>query len=137
MIADLIRLTCLVPLRLGNQDSNGRYFLHVYDDDPQYYLPYQNRPWVKALHQAGRQDIVINQLSEESHTAKGQFGEGLENVQIQAPVGYSQKGHHFGSSVGTTSPLSILVAPNALHPCAEGVWGDKNGVMRMSPVVPS
>jgi hypothetical protein len=86
LIADLIRLTCLVPLTLGNQDSNGRYFLHVYDDEPQYYLPYQNRPWVKALHQAGRQDIVINQLSEESDTAKEQFGEGLENVQIQATV---------------------------------------------------
>jgi hypothetical protein len=86
LIADLIRLTCLVPLRLGNQDSNGRYFLHVYDDEPQYYLAYQNRPWVKALHQAGRQDIVIDQLSEESDTAKGQFGKGLENLQIQAAI---------------------------------------------------
>ena len=86
LIADLIRLKCLVPLTLGNQDSNDRYFLHLYDDEPQYYLPYQDRPWVKALHQAGRQDIVINQLLQESPTAKRQFGEGLENIQIQATV---------------------------------------------------
>jgi hypothetical protein len=58
LIADLVRLTCLVPLSLGNPDSNGRYFLHVYDDEPQYYLPYQNRQWVRALHQAGRQNIL-------------------------------------------------------------------------------
>jgi hypothetical protein len=86
LIADLIRLTCLVPLTLGQLDSNGRYFLHVYDDEPRYYLAYQNRPWVRALHQAGRQDIVINQLAEESATAKKQFGEGLQHLQIQATV---------------------------------------------------
>src|SRR6185312_8770175 len=34
-------------------------------------------------------------------------------------------------------PLSILVAPNALRPYAEGVWGDESGVMPMSQVVPS
>jgi hypothetical protein len=86
LIADLIRLTCLVPLTLGRLDSNGRYFLHVYDDEPRYYLPYQNRPWVRALHQAGRQDIVITQLAGESGTAKNQFGEGLEDLRIQATV---------------------------------------------------
>jgi len=72
LIADLIRLTCLVPLTLGDRDSNGRYFLHVYDDEPKYYLAYQDRAWVRALHQAGRQDIVIDQLTEESGTAKSQ-----------------------------------------------------------------
>src|SRR5262249_26860225 len=36
-----------------------------------------------------------------------------------------------------TPPGSILVAPNALHPCAEGVWGDKKGDTPMSQVVPS
>lgn len=86
MIADLIRLSCLVPLTLGDHDSNGRYFLHVYDDEPRYYLAYENRPWVKALHQAGRQDIVINQLAAESATAKKEFGEGLQGLQIQATV---------------------------------------------------
>jgi len=86
LIADLIRLTCLVPLELGNQDSNGRYLLHVYDDEPEYYLPYRDRPWVRGLHLAGRQNILIDQLSGESPTAKGQFGEGLENLQIQATV---------------------------------------------------
>ncbi|HET6878566.1 MAG TPA: hypothetical protein VFI31_00240 [Pirellulales bacterium] len=79
-------LTCLVPLTLGDRDSNGRYFLHVYDDEPQYYLPYQERPWVGALHRAGRQDFVINQLDAESATAKSQFGEGLQELQIQATV---------------------------------------------------
>jgi len=86
LIADLIRLTCLVPLDLGNRDSNGRYFLHVYDDVPKYYLAYEDRPWVQALHQAGRQNIVIDQLAVESDTAKTQFGTGLQHLQIQATV---------------------------------------------------
>jgi hypothetical protein len=86
LIADVIRLTCLVPLDRGGRDSNGRYFLHVYDDEPRYYLAYQDRPWVRALHQAGRQEIVINQLVAESDTAKKQFGQGLEHLQIQATI---------------------------------------------------
>ena len=87
MIADLIRLTCLVPLDLvGNRDSNGRYFLHVYDDVPKYYLPYEDRPWVETLHLAGRQNVVIDQLASESATAKAQFGVGLQGLQIQATV---------------------------------------------------
>lgn len=86
LIADIIRPKCLVPLALGERDSNGRYFLHVYDDEPRYYLAYQDRPWVRALHQAGRQDLIIDQLAEESPTAKSQFGEGLQDLQIQATV---------------------------------------------------
>lgn len=86
LIADLLRLTCLVPLSLATEDSNGRYFLHVYDDVPKYYLPYQDRLWVRAIHEAGRQDFVINQLTNESDTAKRQFGEGLDDLQIQATV---------------------------------------------------
>ena len=60
--------------------------MHVYDDEPKYYLAYQNRPWVKSLHQSGRQDIVINLLTEESDTAKRQFGAALEHLKIQATV---------------------------------------------------
>lgn len=84
LIADLIRLTCLVPLTLGDRDSNGRYFLHVYDDEPKYYLV--DRPWVRALHEAGRQDVVLNQLVKESNTAKKKFGEELQQLQIQMTV---------------------------------------------------
>jgi hypothetical protein len=83
VIADLIRLTCLVPLTLGKPDSNGRYFLHIYDDQPKFYLAYQDRPWVKSLHDAGQQVINIGQLSDESGTAKKQFGEGLQELQIR------------------------------------------------------
>lgn len=86
LIADLIRLTCLVPLSLSEQDANGRYFLHVYDDEPRFYLAYQDRDWVELLHKAGRQDIVIDRLTAESNTAKKQFGESLEGIQIQATV---------------------------------------------------
>jgi len=86
LIADLIRLTCLVPLTLGNRDPNGRYLLHVYDDEPRYYLAYQERPWVRALHEPGRQDLVIDQLAAESTTAKSEFGHGLQDLQIQATV---------------------------------------------------
>jgi len=49
-------------------------------------VAYQDRPWVRAIHQAGRQDIVINQLAAESDTAKKQFGEGLQQLQIQATL---------------------------------------------------
>jgi hypothetical protein len=86
LIADLIRLTCLVPFKLGSPDTNGRYFLHVYDDEPKYYLPYVSRPWVKALHTAGRQPIDINNIHDESGTAKGQFGEVLEVLRIKGTV---------------------------------------------------
>jgi hypothetical protein len=71
---------------LGGRDSNGRYFLHVYDDQPKYYLAYQDRPWVRTLHQAGPQEILIDRLTAESPTAKSQFGEDLQNLQIQASV---------------------------------------------------
>jgi len=86
LIADLVRLTCLVPVTLRGQDANGRYFLHVYDDEPKYYLAYQDRPWVRSLHEAGRQNIVINLLANESSTAKKHFGEGLQDLEIQATV---------------------------------------------------
>jgi len=86
LISDLIRLTCLVPLTLGKRDSSGRYFLHVYDDEPRYYLAYKDRPWVRSLHTAGRQDLVIDTLAAESQTAKAKFGEALVGLIIQATV---------------------------------------------------
>lgn len=54
--------------------------------EPRYYLPYQDRPWVKALHDAGRQEIFLDNLAVESNTAKNQFGHGLQDMQIQATV---------------------------------------------------
>ena len=117
LIADLIRLTCLVPLTLGNRDSNGRYFLHVYDDEPKYYLAYHDRAWVRALHQAGRQDIVINQLTEESDTAKSKFGEGLQQLQIQAtvtnlvnfPVTTADEGTHYWCVLTRLDAFSVTL----------------------------
>ena len=87
MIADVIRLTCLVPLTLGNRDSNGRYFLHRLRRRTQVSTSRMRTAfWVQLLHEAGRQDIVIDQLSAESATAKNQFGVGLQNLQVQATV---------------------------------------------------
>jgi len=84
LIADLIRLVCLVPINLGDRDINGRYFLHVYDDEPRYYLP--QRDWVKLLQEPGTKHIIINELFDESATAKKQFGETLQSLSIQATV---------------------------------------------------
>jgi len=43
-LADLIRLAVLVPERVGHDSFSGRYFLHVYDQPPEYYLTFHNRP---------------------------------------------------------------------------------------------
>ena len=86
LVSDALRLTSLVPLQPGHRDTNGRYLLHVYDDEPRYYLPYQDRSWVKLLHQAGQNEIIIDGLADESPTAKSQFGETLDRIRIQATV---------------------------------------------------
>lgn len=83
-----IRRLMLANRRLGNYGwrHHNRYFLHVYDDEPEYYLAYRNQPWGKALHQAGRQNIVVDQLAAQPPTAKNVFGEGLDQLQLQATV---------------------------------------------------
>lgn len=86
LVADLLRLTCLVPLSTKDRDSNGRYFLHVYDDEPRYYLPYQTTSWVRMLHTAGLHEVVIADLASSSETAKAKFGPQMAAVQVQATV---------------------------------------------------
>lgn len=78
-IADLLRLSILVPEK-GNLSSNGRYFLHVYDSDPTWYLTYRKRPWMRLLCQAGRQTITLKNLDQEPQTVTRLLGSfpGLE-----------------------------------------------------------
>jgi hypothetical protein len=72
-IADLLRLSILVPEK-GSHSSNGRYFLHVYDSDPTWYLTYRKRPWMRLLCQPGRQTITLKNLDQEPKTVTKLLG---------------------------------------------------------------
>jgi len=74
VLADLLRLALLIP-EPGNQTRAGRYFLHVYDADPKFYLTFRGRPWCKSLVAVGEQEIHISQLDAEPNTIKRLIGE--------------------------------------------------------------
>lgn len=78
-LADLLRLSILVPEK-GSQSCNGRYFLHVYDSDPKWYLTFGNRSWMKALCRPGKQRIKLRNLDLEPQTVTKHLGSfpGLE-----------------------------------------------------------
>jgi len=69
-----LRLALLIP-EPGNQTRAGRYFLHVYDADPKFYLTFRGRPWCKSLVAVGEQEIHISQLDAEPNTIKRLIGE--------------------------------------------------------------
>jgi hypothetical protein len=73
-LADLIRLSVLVPENTDST-SEGRYFLHVYDSDPKWYLTFRARSWMKALCLPGEQQIVIQNMDQEPDTIKNLLGE--------------------------------------------------------------
>jgi hypothetical protein len=73
-LADLIRLAVLVP-ESGGTTSKGRYFLHVYDSDPKWYLTFSNRSWMKALCLPGVQRLTIDNLDQEPQTIRKSLGE--------------------------------------------------------------
>jgi hypothetical protein len=73
-LADIIRLSILVPEDKG-ESSNGRYFLHVYDSDPKWYLTFGNRAWLRSLCRPGNQQIVLENLDSMPPTIKRFLGE--------------------------------------------------------------
>jgi hypothetical protein len=62
-LADLVRLATLVP-EDGSLSISGRYFLHVYDAPPEYYLTY-SRPWCRPLVTPGSQNLTFQALEQE------------------------------------------------------------------------
>lgn len=73
-LADIIRLAILVP-EINDETAQGRYFLHVYDSDPKYYLTFGNRVWMKSLCQSGEHKISLQNLENEPATVKRLLGE--------------------------------------------------------------
>ena len=73
-IADLLRLSLLVPEKT-NKTRSSRYFLHVYDADPKYYLTLRGRPWCKGVVSLGKQEINLNDLQDEPSTVKKLIGD--------------------------------------------------------------
>lgn len=73
-LADLIRLAVLIP-EDGDSTSAGRYFVHVYDSDPRWYLTFGNRSWLKALCLPGEQRLKLESLDQEPETIRRTLGE--------------------------------------------------------------
>lgn len=73
-LADIIRLATLVPEN-NEATAQGRYFLHVYDSDPKFYLTFRSRVWMKALCQPGEHRISLQNLDNEPATVKKLLGD--------------------------------------------------------------
>jgi hypothetical protein len=83
-LADLIRLAALVP-EPGQLSQTARYFLHVYDAEPRFYLPSRGKSWFKALTNSGRQDLQIANLQDESQTLRNLLGD-IEGFSLNAKI---------------------------------------------------
>lgn len=74
ILADLLRLALLVP-ETKKKTYSSRYFLHVYDADPKFYLTFQGRPWCKSLVKVGEQDLHFSQLQTEPQAVRKLIGD--------------------------------------------------------------
>lgn len=74
-LADLVRLGTLVRETAGQLTSNARYFLHVYDAEPRWYLTFRGRQWCKLLCEPGDQVLTLNDLDQEPPTVRKLLGE--------------------------------------------------------------
>lgn len=77
-LSDLIRLAILPEEKLSKNSITGRYFLHIYDAPPKYYLPTKKREWLKKLTIEGEQNIQIKGLSSETDFVKKKLGNILD-----------------------------------------------------------
>ena len=74
VLADLLRLGLLIP-ESGNKTHSSRYFLHVYDADPKFYLTFRGRAWCKSLVTVGVQEIHVSSLETEPLAVKRLIGD--------------------------------------------------------------
>lgn len=84
MLADLLRLALLIPER-EQQTHSSRYFLHVYDADPKFYLTVRDRPWCKSLVKVGEQELHFCNLDQEPKAVKKLIGE-LPGLDVRLKV---------------------------------------------------
>lgn len=84
ILADLLRLALLIPEKKDKTHSS-RYFLHVYDADPKYYLTFRGRPWCKSLVAVGEQVIHVSGLEAEPAAVKRLIGD-LPGLDVKLKV---------------------------------------------------
>jgi hypothetical protein len=74
-LADLIRLATLVPEHDLENSSSGRYFLHVYDAPPEFYLTSRVREWCRAISEPGTHAFLLENLDAERPRVRQLLGE--------------------------------------------------------------
>ncbi|WP_413707140.1 hypothetical protein [Ralstonia sp. Ralssp110] len=84
ILADLLRLALLVP-ESAETTRSSRYFLHVYDADPKFYLTFRGRPWCKSLVAVGEQQIHVSELETEPAAVKRLIGD-LPGLDVKLSV---------------------------------------------------
>lgn len=84
ILADLLRLSLLIP-ETANKTHSSRYFLHVYDADPKFYLTFRGRPWCKSLVTVGEQEIHVSDLETEPAAIKKLIGD-LPGLDVKLKV---------------------------------------------------
>ncbi len=84
-LADLVRMGTLVGEVAGQPTSNARYFLHVYDSEPKWYLTFRNRQWCRLLCEAGEQEFTLDDLDQEPATVRKLLGD-LPNLSLKCNV---------------------------------------------------
>ena len=83
-LADIIRLSTLIP-EDNKYSSVGRYFLHVYDAHPQYYLTFRSRAWCKKLCLPGNQEIKLLELNKEKQSVIKLLGD-LGDIKLRLKI---------------------------------------------------
>lgn len=83
-LADLIRLAVLVPEEKELSNA-GRYFLHVYDAHPQYYLTFRSRNWCKKICEPGDHEVVLENLDKEPESVRTLLGD-LGDLKVEVQI---------------------------------------------------
>ena len=84
-LADLVRLALLVPETATDPSKAARYFLHVYDQPPEYYLTFRKRSWCKQLCSPGEQTLTLNAFASEPASVKRLLGS-LDDLSLTLSV---------------------------------------------------
>ena len=84
ILADLLRLALLVP-EPQEKTCSSRYFLHVYDADPKFYLTFRRRPWSRNLVTVGKQVVHVSSLEREPVAVKKLIGD-LPGLDVKLEV---------------------------------------------------
>lgn len=98
ILADLIRLACLVPETPGKASVSNRYFLHVYDAPPRLYVAGRRngtkspkvkgfaRTWAQRIALPGHQPLDGFKLVDENPTLVEYLGEGISQLDMTLKI---------------------------------------------------